>query len=87
VFTESKTAAGSGAAVVAGGGLAGVEVVKLLSEAAAETKAAVTEAQAAKAEALEVPADPLRWVLLAVIIIGAGAALYQRWRDWQAGRQ
>jgi hypothetical protein len=87
VFTESKTAAGSGAAVAAGGGLAGVEVVKLLSEATTETKTAVTEAQAAKAEAMAAPADPLRWVLLAVIIIGAGVALYQRWRDWQAGRQ
>jgi hypothetical protein len=87
VFSESKTAAGSGAAVVAGGGLAGVEVVKLLGDAAHETKAAVVEVQAAKSEAMETPADPLKWVLLAVVVIGAGVALYQRWRDWQAGRQ
>lgn len=87
VFSESKTAAGSGAATVAGAGLVGVEVVKALSETITETKAAVVEVQAAKVEAQAEPADPLRWVLLAVIVIGAGIALYQRWSDWKAGRQ
>jgi hypothetical protein len=87
VFTESKTATGSGAAVIAGSGLAGVEVVNLISEASTQAKAAVTEVQTAKAHVEEVPADPLRWVLLAVIIIGAAVAFYSRWKDWKAGRQ
>jgi len=87
VFTESKTAAGSGAATVGGLGLAGVEVVKVLGDTTAEVKASVTEVQTAKAEAQADAADPLKWILLAVVIFGAGIALYNRWRDWQAGRQ
>jgi len=86
VFTESKTAAGAGAATVSGVGLVSVEAVKALNETTTEVKATVIEAQAVKAEA-QSTADPLKWVLLAVIVIGAGVALYSRWKDWQAGKQ
>jgi N-acetylmuramoyl-L-alanine amidase len=83
-FAESRTALGSGAAVVAGGGLVAVEAVPLvqaLTHATADLKGAATEARAVDA------ADPLRWVLLALILAGAGVALYRRWADWQRGRK
>ncbi len=86
-FAESGTAAGSGAAVAAGSGLAVVEVAKLMTETTTELKAAVVEAQTARAEVQAAPFDPLRWVLLAVIVVGAGFALYRRWVDWKAGHK
>lgn len=87
VFAESKTAVGSSAAAVSGAGLASAEVVKVFSETTSEVKASVTEVQAAKADVVADTTDPLKWVLLAVVVIGAVVALYSRWRDWQAGRQ
>jgi hypothetical protein len=33
------------------------------------------------------PVDPLRWVLLVLILAGAAFALYRRWADWQRGRK
>jgi len=86
-FAESGTAAGGGAAVAAGSSLAAVEVVKQFSEATTEVKAAVVEVQAQRAEVKADPADPLKWVLLGVIVAGAAFALYRRWADWKAGRQ
>jgi N-acetylmuramoyl-L-alanine amidase len=86
-FAESGTAQGAGVATAASGGLAVVEVARIVAEAKPEIQAAATEIQAAKVEVQAAPVDPLRWVLLAVIVIGAGYALYRRWADWQAGRQ
>jgi hypothetical protein len=86
-FTESGTAAGSGAAVAAGAGLGVVEVVQVVAASTEQVKATVAEVQTAKAEVQAAPADPLRWVLLAVIVVGAAYALYRRWVDWKAGRQ
>lgn len=77
-FAESGTAAGAGSATVAAGGLAVVELMPLL----ADTRAAVEQARATTT-----PADPLRWVLLAIVLAGAAYALWRRWADWQAGRQ
>jgi len=83
-FAESGTALGSGAAAVAGTSLAAAELLPLvehLSDTTAEVRVAVEQAQQAD------PADPLRWVLLALVVAGAGFALWRRWIDWQRGRQ
>lgn len=77
-FAESGTAIGSGSATVAATGLAAVEVLPLLSD----TRSALEEARDTTGQA-----DPLRWVLLVVIVAGAAYALWRRWQDWQAGRQ
>lgn len=86
-LSESGTAQGAGVATAAGGGLAVVEVARIVAEVKPEVQAAAVEIQAAKAEVQAAPVDPLRWVLLAVIVVGAAYALYRRWADWQAGRQ
>jgi N-acetylmuramoyl-L-alanine amidase len=86
-FAESGTAQGAGVATAASGGLAVVEVARIVAEVKPEIQAAATEIQAASVEVQAMPVDPLRWVLLAVVVIGAGYALYRRWADWQAGRQ
>ncbi len=86
-FAESGTAQGAGVATAAGGGLAVVEVARLVSDATPEIKTATAEIQAAKVEVQAAPIDPLRWILLAAIVIGAAYALYRRWVDWKAGRQ
>ena len=77
-FAQSGTAVGAGGATVAAGGLAATEVVSAINE----TRTAVQDAQAAHASA-----DPMRWVLLALILAGAGYALWRRWSDWQGGRR
>jgi hypothetical protein len=76
-FAESGTAVGAGSATVAATGLAAAEVLPLITEA----RTAVTQA------AETPPTDPIRWVLLAVVLAGAAYALWRRWRDWQAGRR
>lgn len=86
-FAESGTAQGAGVATAAGGGLAVVEVARLVSDVAPEIKTATAEIQAAKVDVQAAPVDPLRWILLAAIVIGAAYALYRRWADWKAGRQ
>jgi N-acetylmuramoyl-L-alanine amidase len=86
-FAESGTAQGAGVATVAGGGLAVVEVARLVADVTPELKTATAEIHAAKVEVQAAPVDPLRWVLLAAIVIGAAYALYRRWVDWKAGRQ
>lgn len=83
-FAQSGTAIGSGTATVAAGGLAVAEVypaIQALSASTHEVKGAVEQAKAVD------QADPLRWVLIALIIAGAAFALYRRWADWQRGRQ
>jgi N-acetylmuramoyl-L-alanine amidase len=86
-FAESGTAQGAGVATVACGGLAVVEVARLVADVTPELKTATAEIHAAKVEVQAAPVDPLRWVLLAAIVIGAAYALYRRWVDWKAGRQ
>lgn len=86
-FAESGTAQGAGVATMAGGGLAVVEVAKLVTDVTPQLKTATAEIQTAKADVQAAPVDPLRWVLLIAIVIGAGYALYRRWVDWKAGRQ
>jgi hypothetical protein len=76
-FTETGTAVGAGSATVAAAGLGGVEVLRIVTE----TRAAVQQA------ADTPPADPVRWVLLAVVLAGAAYALWRRWQDYQAGRK
>lgn len=86
-FAESGTAIGSGTATAAAGGLAVVEVA---AQATAQMRGAMAEVQTAKAEVKQAAADtadPLRWLLIALVIAGAAFALYRRWADWQAGRQ
>lgn len=86
-FAESGTAIGSGTATAAAGGLAVVEVA---AQATSEVRTAIAEVQTAGAEAKAAAAntaDPMRWVLIAVILAGAAFALYRRWVDWQAGRR
>jgi len=83
-FVQSGTAIGSGTATVAAGGLAVAEVypaIQALSAGTQELKGAVEQAKAVE------QADPMRWVLIALIIAGAAFALYRRWADWQRGRQ
>jgi N-acetylmuramoyl-L-alanine amidase len=76
-FVATGTAAGAGSATVAATGLAVVEVLPILTE----TRTAVTQA------AETPPTDPIRWVLLAVVLAGAAYALWRRWRDYRAGHR
>lgn len=86
-FAESGTAIGSGTATAAAGGLAVVEVA---AQATSEVRTALADVKTAGAEvkaAAADTADPLRWVLIVLVIAGAAFALYRRWVDWQAGRR
>lgn len=76
-FVATGTAVGAGSATAAAVGLAVVEVLPIL----AETRTTVTQA------AETPPTDPIRWVLLAVVLAGAAYALWRRWRDYQKGRR
>lgn len=86
----SKTAQGSAAAALAGGTLGATELVKVASDVTREVRTSVDEVKTARTEATAAAADvadPLRWVLIAVIVIGAVLALLRRWIDWHKGRQ
>lgn len=76
VLAESRTMRGSGAAGLATVGAAGVEVAR---EALAETQAAI--------EPLVPWLDTLRWVFIAVALLGIGFAAYARWDDWRRGKR
>jgi hypothetical protein len=67
---------GSGAAGVATLGAAGVEVVQ---NVLAETQSAILP--------LVPYLDTLRWVFIAVAIVGIGVAIYARIDDWKRGRR
>jgi hypothetical protein len=76
VLAESRTMKGSGAAGVATLGAAGVKVVQ---NVLAETQSAILP--------LVPYLDTLRWVFIAVAIVGIGVAIYARIDDWKRGRR
>ncbi|MCF6317357.1 MAG: D-Ala-D-Ala carboxypeptidase family metallohydrolase [Marinosulfonomonas sp.] len=76
VLSESRTMKGGGAAGVATLGAAGVEVVQ---QAVADTQSAL--------QPLVPYLDTLRWVLIAVALIGVSVTIYARWDDWRKGRR
>jgi hypothetical protein len=75
-LAESRTMRGSGAAGLATVGAAGVEVAQ---DVLAETQAAVAP--------LVPYLDTLRWVFIAVALVGIGVAVYARWDDFRRGRR
>jgi len=75
-LTESRTMKGGGAAGVATIGAAGVEVVQQ----------AVTDTQSAL-QPLIPWLDTIRWLFIAVALIGIGTTIYARWDDWRKGRR
>lgn len=76
VLAESRTMKGSGAAGVATVGAAGVEVVQ---NVLADAQSAILP--------LVPYLDTLRWVFIAVAIVGIGVAIYARIDDWKRGRR
>ncbi|MFN4282449.1 MAG: YcbK family protein [Alphaproteobacteria bacterium] len=76
VLAESRTMKGSGAAGVATIGAAGVEVAQ---NVLAETQSAVLP--------LVPYLDTLRWVFIAVAIVGVAITIYARIDDWKRGRR
>ena len=75
-LTESRTMKGGGAAGVATIGAAGVEVVQQ----------AVTDTQSAL-QPLIPYLDTMRWLFIAVALIGIGTTIFARWDDWRKGRR
>ena len=75
-LTESRTMKGGGAAGVATIGAAGVEVMQQ----------AVTDTQTAL-QPLIPYLDTIRWLFIAVALIGIGTTIYARWDDWRKGRR
>jgi len=67
---------GGGAARVATLGAAGVEVVQ---NALTETQSAIVP--------LVPYLDTLRWLFIAVALIGVSVTIYARWDDWRKGRR
>lgn len=83
-FTATGTARGSMVALVGGGTLAAAEMLPLintLSGATTELQAVVQQVQAVE------ETSHLRWVVIALILAGAGFALWRRWADYQAGKK
>ena len=76
VLTESRTMKGSGAAGVATLGAAGVEVAQSV----------LTETQSAILPLVPY-LDSLRWLFIAVALVGIAIAIYARWDDWRKGRR
>jgi len=76
VLAESRTMKGGGAAGVATLGAAGVEVVQ---NVLAETQSAILP--------LVPYLDTLRWLFIAVALIGVSVSIYARWDDWRKGRR
>jgi hypothetical protein len=76
VLADSRAMKGGGAAGVATLGAAGVEVAR---SALAETRAAIVPV---------VPyLDTLRWVFIAVALVGIAVTIYARLDDWKRGRR
>jgi len=73
---RSRTMKGGGAAGVATVGAAGVEVAQ---QAVAATQSAV--------QPLIPYLDTLRWLFIAMALIGVSVTIYARWDDWQKGRR
>ena len=76
VLAESRTMKGGGAAGVATLGAAGVEVVQ---NVLTKTQSAILP--------LVPYLDTLRWLLIAVALIGVSVTIYARWDDWRKGRR
>jgi zinc D-Ala-D-Ala carboxypeptidase len=76
VLAESRTMKGGGAAGVATIGAAGVEVVQ---QAVADTQSAL--------QPLIPYLDTIRWLFIAVALVGIGTTIYARWDDWRKGRR
>jgi len=76
VLAESRTMKGGGAAGVATFGAAGVEVVQSVL---AETQGAILP--------LVPYLDTLRWVFIAVALIGIAVTIYARLDDWRRGQR
>ncbi len=76
VLAKSRTMKGGGAAGVATLGAAGVEVAQSVL---AETQSAVLP--------LVPYLDTLRWVFIAVALIGIAVTIYARLDDWKRGRR
>jgi len=75
-LTASRTMKGGGAAGVATMGAAGVEVVQ---QAVADSQSAL--------QPLIPYLDTLRWLFIAVALIGIATTIYARWDDWRKGRR
>jgi zinc D-Ala-D-Ala carboxypeptidase len=76
VLTQSRTLKGTGAAGVATLGAAGVEIAQ---EVLAEAQGAVLP--------LVPHLDTLRWVFIALALMGIGFAIWARMDDWRRGRR
>jgi len=76
VLAESRTMKGGGAAGVATIGAAGVEVVQ---QVVADTQSDL--------QPLIAYLDSLRWLFIAVVLIGVSVTIYARWDDWKQGRR
>lgn len=75
-LSDSRTMKGSGAAGVAAIGAAGVEVAQ---DVLADTQSAL--------QPLIPFLDTLRWVFIAVALVGVSVTVYARWDDWRKGRR
>jgi hypothetical protein len=76
VLAESRTMKGSGAAALSTLGAAGVEVAQ---DVLAETHSAILP--------LVPYLDTLRWVFIALALVGIAVAVYARIDDWKRGRR
>lgn len=76
VLADSRTLKGGGAAGIATVGAAGVEVAQ---DVLAETQSAILP--------LLPYLDTLRWVFIAVALIGIGVAIHARIDDWKRGQR
>ncbi|MFT7592782.1 MAG: zinc D-Ala-D-Ala carboxypeptidase [Paracoccaceae bacterium] len=76
VLAQSRTMKGGGAAGVATLGAAGVEVAQ---DVLTETQSAILP--------LVPYLDTLRWLFIAVALIGVSVTIYARWDDWNRGRR
>ena len=76
VLADSRTLKGGGAAGIATVGAAGVEVAQ---EVLAETQSAILP--------LVPYLDTLRWVFIAVALIGIAVAIHARIDDWKRGQR
>ncbi len=75
-LNESRTMKGGGAAGVATIGAAGVEVAQ---DVLIDTQTAI--------QPLIPYLDTLRWMFIAMALIGIGITIYARWDDWRKGRR
>jgi len=75
-LNESRTMKGGGAAGIATIGAAGVEVAQ---DTLTDTQSAI--------QPLIPYLDTLRWLFIAMALVGIGITIYARWDDWRKGRR